>query len=715
MDESYEGATAWWPGPPKGAADVLSVVPGESQLNLRFATALPPGRDEQIWIYPPQFLAALLAIWQRPTWSVRCLEWLRALAKGTVREDGPILRPDQCQSPLRTRQREAFGLARWSISYLWGPPGTGKTYTLGALLARLLVEHPSARVLLLSTTNTAVDQALVAVDRALEADGVVEERARRARRECARLGTHFVASHYDGREHLLPVKDERLLQELIKLEGERPAPEDVVAYDHWKRRCEAARAKVRAQAADVLKRARLVATTTTGAAFRFQELLSAQRFDFVIFDEASQVGIASASALAPLGTRVLFAGDPCQLAPIVQADDDDAKQWLGESMFAYMESVSPAVCRLNEQSRMSAPICDVVSRVFYDGALVVASDCRNDRRWMAERTPPPCAELATKALHVHQVDEEGQWSARYRGPIRFASAQWVAGIVAKLRAVQKESEVLVLTPFRAQRALLRQLLRRAGCGRVVVSTVHRAQGSECHTVIFDPVMGSSPFLHTDDARRLVNVALSRAKARLVLLCSAGDRTNPMLRQIADLLGFRETRQLLATPLQNFLSAETFPVNAIGHIVDVHGDVVRVEHVTDDERHLIVTDVRNGQIRKFLLERLKASLTDLPVRPAWTSQVSTQSNDHVVHRRETPSPVSEPATTRVPGARYRLQQAPTRRDRYVIFDEMEQRTLAGAPMTLAEATLHVHQLNTLDRFQARSDPDMARPSGANHGQ
>ena len=43
LDESLEGSETWWPGPPKGAADVLSVVAEEEQLNLRFVTAPLPG------------------------------------------------------------------------------------------------------------------------------------------------------------------------------------------------------------------------------------------------------------------------------------------------------------------------------------------------------------------------------------------------------------------------------------------------------------------------------------------------------------------------------------------------------------------------------------------------------------------------------------------------------------------------------------------------
>ena len=99
-----------------------------------------------------------------------------------------------------------------------------------------------------------------------------------------------------------------------------------------------------------------------------------------------------------------------------------------------------------------------------------------------------------------------------------------------------QSDILVLTPYRAQRTLLRAFLKNAGYKRVLVSTVHRAQGSERNTVIFDPVHASTSFLNNRDlGPRLMNVALSRAKARLFVIASRENLLNPVIRQIADIL------------------------------------------------------------------------------------------------------------------------------------------------------------------------------------
>jgi hypothetical protein len=70
---------------------------------------------------------------------------------------------------LNEGQREAVGAALGrDLTFVWGPPGTGKTMTLGTLATEL---HRRGRsVLLVSHTNAAVDQALLHVARATGAD-----------------------------------------------------------------------------------------------------------------------------------------------------------------------------------------------------------------------------------------------------------------------------------------------------------------------------------------------------------------------------------------------------------------------------------------------------------------------------------------------------------------------------------------------------------------
>ena len=148
LDESLEGAAAWWPGPPRGSADVLSVVPEELQINLRFATAEVPQRG-WIRIYPVRFLDKLAEAWASPHRGRLFMSAYEELENNSANRSFTSPSPKGF-AELRDAQGNAFGLLAHSLSFLWGPPGTGKTHTVGTLLASFLVENPAARVLLIS-------------------------------------------------------------------------------------------------------------------------------------------------------------------------------------------------------------------------------------------------------------------------------------------------------------------------------------------------------------------------------------------------------------------------------------------------------------------------------------------------------------------------------------------------------------------------------------
>jgi DNA replication ATP-dependent helicase Dna2 len=535
LDESLEGSETWWAGPPKGAADVLSVVAEEEQLNLRFVTAPLPGEGHRIRIYPPLYLQTLLDLWERPGNAARFLEWWRNIHLANRQNPAEVLSPQQFPW-LRARQRQAFELPSWRTSFLWGPPGTGKTTTVGTLLATFLANHPAKRVLLLSTTNNAVDHALIAVDEALRRMTREQDQPSALRKSCSRIGNHFLAGNYHGREHLLPVKDVSLVHSMAELEARIPEKSRVQEYEKWKAKVEGLRSKMRRQALDALTTSRLAAMTTTRAVFTYDELASLGSYDLIVFDEASQVGLAHALALVPLGNAAIFAGDPCQLAPIVRSTSADASEWLGRSVFYAMREEDRYTCLLNEQSRMAEEICTVVSAAFYDGKLKVAASCESDAAWSAERRPFPVLDLGSRNAYLVPTVFESRFSTRYGGHIRYETAELIACLVADLVKEVAQSDILVLTPYRAQRTLLRTFLKKAGYPGVLVSTVHRAQGSERNTVIFDPVQASTSFLNNRDlGPRLMNVALSRAKARLFVIASRENLRNRVIGQIAGIL------------------------------------------------------------------------------------------------------------------------------------------------------------------------------------
>lgn len=603
LDDSLDGASAWWGAPAKGGASVLAVMPEDDALVLQNASSEPPGPDHLIRLYPPRFLDAVVAAWHDAAWAERAWACLAGLGAPAPVAEAPALTGTPFRW-LRPAQRAALSLVQQRSAFLWGPPGTGKTTTLGVLLAEYLDARPAARVLLLSTTNQAVDLATLAVDKALE-----KGRREHCRAAVRRLGTRFNAAVYTGREHLIPSGDRNLIARLARAEAARPSARagahDSQALQAWADRVAALRDELRAASLQVLRQCRLASMTTTRAVFTLKSLRAlagddgdAPPFDLVVFDEASQVSLAHALALMPLGRAHLFAGDPEQLSPVLRSADRAARLWLGRSPFAASPKRGPSVALLDEQSRMAGAIGALVSDMFYDGALRVAADAQAAPAWAAARARALADIAADVHVAVRPVRSDGAWSAAERGPVRHESAEAIAALVAAALASGDwhAHELIVLTPFRAQRALIRRRLQARGAPDTVrVNTVHRAQGSEAPVVLFDPADGAQPFLRTDEARRLLNVALSRAQAKVVVWLSPTDATNPLLAAIAQRLRLAgDARD--AVPLLEFARRADFPANALGRRVVAGRHVGEVTAVAKDRRTFSLVNERTGALQ-----------------------------------------------------------------------------------------------------------------------
>lgn len=606
LDDSLDGASAWWGADPSpgsggaggsssGGASVLAVHPESDELVLHQASSTPPGPGRLIRLYPPRFLPSLLEAWNDPPWATAALALAPCLNGAPEPRPGPALTGEPFRW-LRAAQRSALGLADWRCSFLWGPPGTGKTTTLGVLLAEYLDTRPQARVLLMSTTNHAVDLATLAVDKALQ-----KGRREALRPAVQRLGTRIDAAAYAGREHLLPTDDTGLVARLARAEAARPPRGDAAALKAWSDRVAALRDELRASSLQVLRRSRLAAMTTTRATLTLKTLQSldpADRspFDLMVFDEASQVSLAQALALMPLARGWLFAGDPQQLGPVQRSPDRLARRWLGRTAFSSLpRGKAPHVVLLDEQSRMAEPIGALVSDCFYGGALRLAADASTSADWRAARARPLAGLPANQHVHVLPMREDGAWSAADRGPVRRASVSRVVDLVteALTDGAWQPHELVVLTPFRAQRSLLRAGLDRAGVPDTVrVSTVHRAQGSEAPVVLFDPVDGAQPFLQTEEAGHLINVAFSRAMAHLVVLLSPADATNPWLAAVLNRMRLAGDSRT-AVPLQALAAAPGFPANAVGQRVQAGRHVGEVRRLSVDGATLWLVHERSG--------------------------------------------------------------------------------------------------------------------------
>lgn len=565
LDENFEGSDGWWPKPTKGSGRVLAVDVDENAVVLCDIDGPPPAVGEMLFLYPPRFLESLKIAWEEASWVTRINAWLtEALGRTQPSDSGVSLNAFPW---LRQGQKVTESLPGWPISFVWGPPGTGKTRTLGALVAAIVTQFPKSRVLLASTTNSATDQAMVAIDAALEEIG--GGKLTTERQSCKRIGTQFVAHNYERRKHLLPQRDEKLLRELMAHNRNRPEQGDLIAMAAWKEKDEELRKRLRSESIEIISRSRVSALTTTRASFDLESLRTLPPFDFLVIDEASQVSLAHALAMVPLAKHVIFAGDPQQLSPICQSESPGVEKWLGRSAFELRTKLPPgATGFLSEQSRMAGPICKYVSDRFYEGKLTVCRKAADNSSWRAERDVG-CAEK--DRLMVVPITRDGYYAQSLTGFVRHESAEKIRDLVVRLvNAGVKKDEIQVLTPFRAQRKVVRSLLKEAKC-LLTASTVHRAQGTEKKIIIFDPVDGGGKFLCCEEGFRLINVACSRAQAQLIVMISSGDASNWALAPLA-------TPALKLPLLCELASAAEFPELLIGKTFGYMGVPLRGKRI-----------------------------------------------------------------------------------------------------------------------------------------
>jgi Superfamily I DNA and RNA helicases and helicase subunits len=527
LDETLEEGRIGWEGETTGSAEVISVLPALSVVNACLTTGQPPKEGSLVYVNPPRYLEALLSLWEDGTRAAEIAQWIFDLGNNRIVWDKKV--PFSVFNGLRPAQERSFSLVRWKTSFLWGPPGTGKTHTLGRLLASYLVHHPTDRVLLLSSTNVAVDLAILAVDDA------IKDLKPATRPVLYRFGSRLDPKRFQDRKHLTPLRNRQLVDQLRQHYETIPDPAEAELYRKWKQERDRLRDAIRKENLEFLSKARLAAMTTTLAAYDFANL---GKFDLVVFDEASQVGKAQAATFALLGKRVLFAGDPQQLAPIAQAASPDVNTWLGQSPFEWTSrsSLKNATCMLDEQWRMAPPISNAVSNLFYGSRLRVADPLSRDEVWIRGRSAMPSRLLGTQNVVLVDACAGARAAARFRGYECEESALLVAALVVdhvlSWSIADVREDIIVLTPYRAQRRRIEAELTTVNAPASTASTVHRAQGSERRIVIFDPVCPTADFVAGEEGMRLVNVAFSRAQCRLIVMLQRGWEQHPALSFLA---------------------------------------------------------------------------------------------------------------------------------------------------------------------------------------
>ncbi|MCA9543764.1 MAG: IGHMBP2 family helicase [Myxococcales bacterium] len=419
---------------------------------------------------------------------------------------------------LNGPQRAAVvrALATEDVAFIHGPPGTGKTRTLVEVIRRAVAG--GQRVLACAMSNTATDH----LGAGLLATGLAPVRLGHPARVSDALEAHSLdelLAHTDAahlaRKWQAEARDLRRRAFNRRDRGALRGREFGQMMDEARALERDARNQLKGAQRALLKAAPVVCCTAAGAD---SALLGAEHFDLVVLDEATQVPDPLALVALSRGERAVLAGDPEQLPPTILCPEAE-QGGLGLTLFERLAQAHPeAGTLLQVQHRMHADLMAFPSATRYGGRLVahpavagwtladlgVAED--------AERpTPLVLVDCAGKGW-ADVGDEDGSTANPGQGE---RTAAEVRRLISR---GLPPTAVGVITPYRAQRRLLRRLLADEVSAGLEIDTVDGFQGRENEAIVVDLVRsneaGKVGFVA--DRRRL-NVALTRAKRHLLLI------------------------------------------------------------------------------------------------------------------------------------------------------------------------------------------------------
>ena len=450
-------------------------------------------------------------------------------------------------------QEAAFAAAEnRRISFLWGPPGTGKTYTLSEIAYAFYKKGIS--VLILSQSNVAVDCAVLELSGRLKKsdEGKVLRFGSYRKKEIAEA--EITLSSYD----LALKKSPDLLQKKQELDYRKQTASFEEAGGVEKA-LSALRDMVKEREQALVYEAKAVGATLSRAVV--SEAIFHRRFGAVLVDEASMCYVPQVLYAASLATsRLVVVGDFRQLPPIVT--DPAAKPLLMRDVFQFLNIphgkkvfYHPWLTMLNVQYRMHPEIASFVSSEFYGGLLKTADGVEEKRAEIAEFPPFPGEALSLVDLtNTYNVCGKTTDGSRFNALSALVTARLAA------ECAEKTSLVAVIAPYVSQVRLLRAIFADLDLA-VPVSSVHQFQGSETDVVLFDTVdflrQPKPGYLlmkqdeEDDVALRLINVALTRARGKFVLVTNAGyfGGKLPEGAALKNLIGYLKERELSFSPAE----------------------------------------------------------------------------------------------------------------------------------------------------------------------
>jgi len=356
-----------------------------------------------------------------------------------------------------------------NITFIWGPPGTGKTTVLAAL-AHILLEETDKNILFLTLSNSTLDSLFIKV-------------------------IEYVHKYSNK-----PYPEETFTR-LGKIR-EKSTPKEIAKYYRDK----------------ISLNSRIVAANYQSLIFRN---IKSAIFDYVIMDEVSMTPIPLLVAGSFFAKKnLILAGDPYQLPPPYPEDADLPNDFYSMNVFEKVKikkENDPRAVFLKTQYRMHQDISNLVSELFYDGKL----ECGNKKieKLSQNGSPFPKSVLFRNTEGVlEKIGSRIEIFNRKNDPYAFADVKLAKNIIKYCDI--KPEQIGIIVPYNAQVCNIYRYLKKENLEGIKVNTVHSFQGQEKDVIIYDITDDNIEPSPLTTNWKFLNVALSRARR---FLCVIGNQ------------------------------------------------------------------------------------------------------------------------------------------------------------------------------------------------
>ena len=444
---------------------------------------------------------------------------------------------------LNPTQERAVNEVLWAkdVAIVHGPPGTGKTTTLVEAINETLMRE--SQVLVCAQSNMAVDWiSEKLVDRGINVLRIGNP---------TRVNDKMLGFTYERRFESHPDYPQlwAIRKAIRELRKNRKKGSENYHQKMDRLKSRAAEIELRINA-ELFGEARVIACTLVGSA---HHLLEGMKFGTLFIDEAAQALEAACWIPMKRASRVILAGDHCQLPPTVKSIAA-LRAGLGKTLMERIAENKPEVVTLLKiQYRMNDEIMHFSSDWFYGGKVESAPqikyrsvldydhpitwiDTSNEENQITiegEDAPEDSASASSSVSAANQNSDlnfKEQFVGESFGRINKAEAELTLLTLAeyftkigKQRVLEERIDVGIISPYRAQVQYLKKLIKKYEFFKpyrrlISVNTVDGFQGQERDVILISLVRsndeGQIGFLK--DLRRM-NVAMTRARMKLIIL------------------------------------------------------------------------------------------------------------------------------------------------------------------------------------------------------